>query len=57
MSLWRVGGGVMVVDGLPSPGDRGGGDAVDPVMGGPPSGPLAIDLGARVRWPTLGSLQ
>jgi hypothetical protein len=31
-----------------SSGGDSGGDAMDPVMGGPPSGPLSPDLGARV---------
>jgi hypothetical protein len=29
-------------------GGGGGGDEMDPIMGGPPSGPLGRDLGARV---------
>jgi hypothetical protein len=48
MGLWRVGGGLMVVD---QPSSFGGGDSgnvVDSVMGGPSSGSLAPDLGARV---------
>jgi hypothetical protein len=36
------------VDISPSPGGSGGGDVMDPVTGGPPSGPLGLDLRGRV---------
>jgi hypothetical protein len=45
MGLQRIGGGV---DLLPSSSNGGGGDVMDSVVGGPPSGSLHLDLGARV---------
>jgi hypothetical protein len=45
MGLRRIGG---MVDLSPSSDGGGGGDAMDPVTGGQPSGPLSPDLGARV---------
>jgi hypothetical protein len=48
MGLLRVDGGEMVEDGPLFLGGSGGGKLGDPVMGGPYSGPLAPDLGARV---------
>jgi hypothetical protein len=37
----------VVSDWLPSPSGHGGGDTGNPMMGGPPLGCLASDLGAR----------